>query len=443
MASVRQQTNRPVSSGVMSRAILAIVLAFGFWAWVTNNSDPDRSRDFPNISVTPINQPDGLAVSDPTPSSVTVTIWGPRSVVNSQTLTASFFAATIDLKDIRPGTQKVPIHVQTTVKNLRKKGTTPSDVQVTVERSIEKTLPVTVPMPSQPGVTVNSVTATPSDVRVSGPESKVNAVTQVAAAFDIGDRTSSFQTTVDVKALDASGREVAGVTLSPSRVTVATDLTDNRNERVVPVVTPDVTGAPAPGFRLDTINITPNQVTLTGNPQAIRTVPNVPTQPISTDGLNQPTTLTVQLDTSKLPSGVTIKNNVTSVQVQINIVEATQDIAFQVPIQPVNLRSGLQVSQLVPREATITLRGTRQQLDQISGTNVIAFANLASFTGPSPAKSVAVEVQLPTGSAVKVVKIDPAFVQVTVTAIPTPTPVPTATVAPTPTPRPPTSTPTP
>ena len=33
-------------SGMVGRAVLAVVLAFGFWAWVTNNNDPDRRRDF-------------------------------------------------------------------------------------------------------------------------------------------------------------------------------------------------------------------------------------------------------------------------------------------------------------------------------------------------------------------------------------------------------------
>ncbi|MGI8856029.1 MAG: CdaR family protein [Thermomicrobiales bacterium] len=448
MASVRQQTNRPVSSGVVSRAVLAIVLAFGFWAWVTNNNDPDRRQDFPDIPVTPIYTPAGVAITSMSPTTVTISIWGPRSVVTNRALQAGNFSATIDLKEIKTGTQDVPIHVQTTQGNLRKKSANPSTVQVTVERSIEKTLPVVVPTPTQPGVTVNNVTPTPAEVVVSGPESKVSAVTQTIAALDIGDRTTNFTSPpVDVKAVDASGRDVTGVTLSPPRVTVAVDLTDLRNERVVPISTADVTGAPAPGFKLDTVLPTPNQVTLMGDPQVIRTVPNIPTQPIVIDGLNRATTLTVPLDTSKLPSGVTIKDNVTNVNVQISIVEITQDRAFPaVPVTPVNLRTGLQPT-LSQREVTVTLRGTRQQLDQINGTNIVALANLASFTGPGGPKAVDIEVQLPSGSPVSVIKTDPPAIQVTVTAIPTPTPVPTATLppptptpAPTPTPRPPTST---
>lgn len=444
MASVRQQTNRPMSSGAVSRAMLAVVLAFGFWAWVTNNNDPDRRQNFPNIPVTPINRPDGLAVTDYSPQTVTVSIWGPRSVVTNPTLVAGNFSATIDLKDAKPGTQQVPVHVQTDLKNVRKKGASPQNVQVTVERSIEKTLPVTVPMQSQPGVTVNSVAATPSDVRLSGPESKVNAVAQVVAAFDIGDRTANFTSPpVDVKALDTSGREVGGVTLSPSRVTVTADLTDNRNERVVPVVTPDVTGVPAPGFRLDTVVATPNQVTLAGRPEALRTVANLPTQNISIDGLKESKILDVQLDTSKLPPGTAIKGNVTSVRVQVNIVEITQDIQFQARIQQVNLRPGLTAS-LSQQDVLVTLRGTSQELGQINGTNLIALVNLASFTGPTGGpRPVPVDVQLPPNSKVTRTNTEPASIQVTITALPTPTPVPTATVAPIPTPRPPTATPTP
>lgn len=435
MASAPQQTSRAISSGILGRVLLALLLAFGFWAWVTNNNNPDRSRPFDTVPITVINAPDGLAVTDYSPQTVTVTIWGPRNIVTDPGLQAGNFAALVDLKDLKPGMHDVAVHVQTTVKDLRKKSAEPTMVSVRIEQSIDKAMSVTLPAPSQPGVKVNSIMAAPSEVRVSGPESKVNAVTQVAVALDFGDRTAAFQTTVDLKPLDASGREITGVTLTPPRVLVVADLTDLRNERVVPVNTADVTGAPAPGFRLDTIVATPNQVTLTGDPQVIRTVANIPTQTISIDGLNQSKMLTVPLDTSKLPPGVSIKNNLTSVNVQISIVEVTQDIAYQVPIQPVNLKPGLQWSPS-QREATITLRGTRQQLDQITGTSILALANLASFTGPSPAKDVAIEVQLPTGSPVKIVKTEPPSIQVTITAIPTATPNPTATPRPTPIPTP-------
>jgi YbbR domain-containing protein len=437
MASVRQQTNRPTSSGVASRAVLAAVLAFGFWAWVTNNNNPDRQRDFDGVPVTVLNRPDGLADPDISPTIVTVSIWGPQSVVSNPALQAGNLAATIDLKEVKPGTQQVPVRVQSTLNGLRKKSAEPTSVQVRIERSIERTMPVTIPTPTQPGVKVNSVTATPSEVRVSGPESKVNAVTEIVATPTIADHTASFTSQVEVKALDASNREVGGVTLSPQRVSVAIDLLNLRNEQVVPVSTADPTGAPAPGFKLDTITVTPQQITLTGDPQAIRAVPNIPTQPFSIAALSQSMTLDVPLDTSRLPPGVAIKGNLTSVRVQVNIVEITQDRAFsQIPIQPVNLRTGLTPT-LAQQFVTITLRGTRQQLDQINSTNIIALVNLAGFTGPGGARDLPIEVQVPPGNSVSVVKVDPPSIPVSVAALPTPTPVPaTATPRPTATPVP-------
>src|SRR5215472_7973167 len=150
MASTPQQTNRSTGSGTLGRAVLALLLAFGFWAWVTNQTDPDRMRTFDNIPVTPINPPDGLAV-DYNPKSVSISIWGPRSVVLSPNVQAGNFAAVIDLKDVKAGVASVPVQINTTTEDIRKKEATPDSVQVTAERSVEKTFPIIVPTQPQPG----------------------------------------------------------------------------------------------------------------------------------------------------------------------------------------------------------------------------------------------------------------------------------------------------
>jgi YbbR domain-containing protein len=226
--------------------------------------------------------------------------------------------------------------------------------------------------------------------------------------------------------------------VAPSRVTVTADLTDQRNERSVPVSTADFTGTPAPGYQLDSIAASPSQVTLVGDPQQLRNIPNVATEPISIDGLNQTTTVPARLQTGKLPVGVTIKDNIIQVQVTVNIVEITSTAKFQVPIQTINLRPGLQAT-LSQREATITLRGTRAQLDQV-GTSIAALVNLGSVTGPGGPTTVNVDVQVPANSGVKIAQVDPPSIQITASAPATPTPVPTATPTPRPTTPPPTST---
>src|SRR5262249_33102298 len=160
----------------------------------------------------------------------------------------------------------VPVQVNTTTQELRKKEAVPPTIQVTAERSVDKVFTITVPTQPQPGVKVNSAVASPSEVRITGPESVVNMVTQVVAPVDLTDRSTNFVSIVDVSARDAGGNPITGLTLSPSRVTVTVDLTDQRNERTVPVSTTDFVGTPAPGYQLDSITANPAQVTLVGDP---------------------------------------------------------------------------------------------------------------------------------------------------------------------------------
>jgi YbbR domain-containing protein len=223
------------------------------------------------------------------------------------------------------------------------------------------------------------------------------------------------------------------VTLTPPRVTVTVDLTDQRNERTVPV-NPTFSGTPAAGFQLDSLVPTPSQVTLTGDPQQLRNILNVPTEPVSVDGLKQTTTVTTHLVTSQLPSGITVKGNVSDVQVQINISEITSTAQFKPRVQPINVHAGLQAT-LVPEDVTVTLRGTREQLNQY-GSSLAALVNLAQYSSPIGPTDVDVTIQLPPNSGLTVDKVEPKSVQVTLTTPPTPTPAPTATPLPTPTPRP-------
>ena len=419
-------SSRPTTGGVVGRAILALVLAFVFWAWVTNGDDPDRQRDFPNVPITTANLPDGLSVTSMTPRATLLSIWGPRSVVSTAILQADSFKATVDLHDAKPGTQSYPVRIVDTVEGVRKRQANPATAQVTLERTTEKSFPVTVQQTTmQTGVQVRSTTANPAQVTVRGPESRVNAVAQVIAAFDLGDHTTSYTTAVPLKAVDANSAPVPDVSFDNSRVLVQADIADLGNERTV-FVNANITGSPASGFQNTDVVITPAQVTLVGDGQRIRSVPNVSTQPISIDGFRQTTTLDVPL--ASLPDGVSVKGGVTSVSVQVIVTERTQDEKFSVPITTVNCHAGLRCASTTT-DTTVTLRGTRQQLDDIRN-RVTVQADLSPFAAPTGGpQTVNLVVLLPSDTKVVVVDTTPAAVTVTVVALPTATtaPLPTAT----------------
>ena len=432
MASVPQQTSRPRMSAIAGRAALALALAFTFWAWVVGNNDPDLSRDFGNLPVQPAQVPSDLAITEIAPTNARLTIWGPSSAVSAAGVSASNFLLDVDLHEARTGTALYPVRVTDTVRDLRKRETDPPSVRVTLERQLERTIAVTVPPLMQAGVQVRSLTANPTQVRVRGPESRVNMVAQVVAPTDLRDRTVSFQDVVELRAVDASGAVVSGITFDSPRVMVAADLADLGNERTV-FVNANIVGSPASGFINTDVVIEPAQVTLVGDQQRIRAVPNVATEPITIDGLRTLTTRTVRL--APLPAGVSIKGNVTEVKVTVNVQERTLDENFSVPITFTPPRVGLTYTASV-QETTVKLRGTRQQLDDIR-TRLTVRADLSSITMPTNGlRAVELVVVLPTGSGVAQVGDPvPSAVVVNVIAVPTPTVgatvAPIATIAPT------------
>lgn len=439
--SVRPPTNsRTTTGGVLGRAFLAVVLAFLFWAWVTNGDDPDRRRDFANVRVAATGVSSDLSITSMTPANVSLSVWGPRSVATTATLSADSFKLIVDLQNAKPGTQNYPVHVVDAVKGLRKRQVTPDTVQVTLERTIQKSIPVTVQTAMQTGIQVRSTTANPAQVTIHGPESRVNAVTQVVASLDLGDHITSFATTIDAKAVDANGATVPDITFDNSRVLVQADIADLGNERAV-FVNANVMGSPASGFQNTDVVVTPAQITLVGDQQRIRAVPNVSTEPINIDGFRQTTTLNVPL--ARLPDGVTIKGGVTSVTVQVVITERTQDEKFSVPITYVNCRAGLHCTSPTT-DTTVTLRGTRQQLDDIRN-RVTVQADFSPFVAPvSGPQNVDLTVLLPSDTKVVVVdnKPSPATILASIAAVPTVTPVPPTSVPPTSVPLP-TATPVP
>jgi len=444
--SVRPPTNSRATTGsVPGRALLAIVLAFLFWAWVTNGDDPDRGRDFSNLRVTAVGVPADLSITSMTPGNVSLSVWGPRSVVTTATLSADNFKPMVDLQNAKPGTQNYPVHVVDSVKGLRNRQTTPDTVQVTLERTIQKSFPVIVQTSMQTGIQVRGTTVNPSQVTVRGSESRVNAVAQVITNLDLGDHSTSFSVAIDVKAVDANGVTVPDISFDTSRVLVQADIADLGNERTV-FVNANITGSPASGFQNTDVVVTPAQVTLVGDQQRIRAVPNVSTEPINIDGFRQTTTLNVPL--ARLPDGITVKGGISTVSVQVVITERTQDEKFSVPITYANCHTGLRCTSATT-DTTVTLRGTRQQLDDIRN-RVTVQADLSPFAAPVVGlQNVVLIVLLP--SDTKVVVVDnrpaPSSVQVSITPIPTVTPLPPTPLPPTPVPAtpvpPPTVPPTP
>ncbi len=202
---------------------------------------------------------------------------------------------------------------------------------------------------------------------------------------------------------------------TPSATVPAASAVDG-GERTVPIVVPTITGAPAAGYQIGSVTPSPAQIALAGDTRTLQGIRNVAVAPITIDNPAQAITVVVPLALDALPAGVTVAGGATTVTVTIQIVPLTIDERSVVPIRVINRRPGLQYT-AAPLEATVTLRGTRQDLDRL-GAGFTAVADLGSIDVPTPHAQVPLMIQVPAASGVQIVKVDPAVVTIAVSPAP-------------------------
>lgn len=130
-----------LETGNLARFLVALILAFALWAYVTNKNDPETSRTIPAVPVSAVNVPKSLRVIGPL-DTVEVGLRGPQSRINA--IDTGIVVAQVDLQNIsKPGTYFLTVHVSAP-SGVDVREVTPAKIQVQVERKIA-TLPFTTP----------------------------------------------------------------------------------------------------------------------------------------------------------------------------------------------------------------------------------------------------------------------------------------------------------
>ena len=136
------------------------------------------------------------------------------------------------------------------------------------------------------------------DVRLRGPSEILRGLTpqDLSVGVDLSDagpgERVAYLTPDDVKV--PFGARVMRVTPASVGITL-----DDRLERTVPVI-PRVSGAPAEGFELAGIELSPQAITIVGPASQIRGIEQVTTAPVSAEGLRQPYSRSVRLELDPL-----------------------------------------------------------------------------------------------------------------------------------------------
>jgi YbbR domain-containing protein len=405
---------RFMDTGNFLRFLVAVVLAFGLWAWVTYESDPETTRTLGGMTVTLENLANNLEVVGDPPV-VDITVQGPQSIVGP--LERETVVARVDMEDIEEtGEYELDVNVDVP-SGIRVRDVLPETVVIEVDRISSRTdVPVVIVEPDDvpPNYQVREISTEVETVTISGPELSIDRVTGVEIQVQIDGRTASFNDSWAPRAVDDNGQEVAGVQIDPNEIMVSVTL-DIRGQirKIIPVIVGD--DALAPGFELVRTTVLPaDEVVVDGPEEDLAGIFFVTTVPIDISGWDDSEIVRdVEIDRARMPESVTLDIETVHVSIEIRRQIHQREITG-IPINVMNPASGTIVT-LNPESATVVLEGSRTAIDAIDPNDITVFVNVAN----AEPGEYEFELRVIVPAQVQYREVDPPFVDVVVRAEPT------------------------
>jgi YbbR domain-containing protein len=431
--------------GNLSRALLALILSFALWTFVSFSQNPEETVRFDDVALQIVGRDDTLVIVDstglPTSSLPTVDITLVTDQRQRSELRAVDLRAVVDLSGLTAGEHQVPVNVQPTRSNLSfsvaPDGVAPSSITVRLEPLITVTLPIDLEILGSPpfsferGQPEIRAGGTLTDrAAVSGPQSAVERVTALRASANISQLRATYVAPLTLQPVDEGGQPVEGVRVTPTSATVLIPINPVVGLRIVPIE-PVIVGAPAAGYSVRAVVVEPPLVSLTGSSGALDAVTALKTEPIDISAADGVVTRLVAL---QLPEGTSFgagESSAARVTVRIEPIELPFQARLPVSIQLSGLADGLTAS-FSPQSAAVNVSGSSGQLGSLAGTALLAVIDLNGL--PPGEYPRVVTPRLPAGITVVG---DPPVVTVVIADLPTPTAEPTETQEPEPTEQPP------
>lgn len=249
----------------------ALTVSSALWLFVMGSQDPSMNGSY-NVSVSLANPSrEYRVVYDD--QYVKVALKGARS--NFAEYKAGDIQAFINATNLAEGEYDLPVEVAFP-KGFELDKVTPDKVHVKIDPYIEKQIPaeVIVNGSTVSDSFVNGITKSLENITVLGAKTAVNSVERVIGYVGLTGNKDDFEIRVPMTAIDADGREVQGVRVVPSSITVTIDIESGLSKKTVPI-TAEI--SPPAGREIEKITVTPANIELSGKEETLAQINSVST----------------------------------------------------------------------------------------------------------------------------------------------------------------------
>ena len=393
-----------------STLLMSFLLAIAVWVSAVLSEDPNEVRLYPQaVKVEAVGLAPDLLVVSGLPAVVRVSLRAPRSLWMQIIDDPASVRAQVNLSNVQPGVYTVPVQVSVAYRPSEVVSVTPPRLEIAIDRQASKTM--TVELNTRGEVAVGYYAAAPLvqpyTVEVSGPESAVKQVSAVRAEVSIEGARETIKKEVALVAVNAEGKPVSGVKLSPSRATVTVAVRQLGGYRDVAVKV-HLMGRIANGYRITNVTVSPPVVTVfSQEPQKVRDLPGfVETEPLDISGATDDIDARLKL---VLPEGISLVGEDT-VLVQVSIAAIETSVTMSLPVEVTGLSADLEVKELSPQLVDVILSGPLPVLESLQPSAVRVTVDVTDLAAGTYQLKPAVEVLNP---QVQVESFLPVTVEVT------------------------------
>lgn len=386
--------------------ILAFLIAAFLWLIVVNIDDPVGDKTFSNIPVQVVHEEvitdnnNTYQIVDNT-QEVNVTVTAQRSVLDK--IKAEDIQATADMKELTMRTQ-VPIEV--TIKGYtgkyEKANANPRNLQIQIDEEAKNNFPITPTTTGtvREGYVVGELKALPEKVTLRGPKRIINSISKVTAEADVSGLSEDETLEAKLVLYDSNNNVIDQTLLANNLgkegVSVEVNLLQVKR---VPVKIDTAEISAAEGYKLGTITVEPQEVSVTGEKSVLSNVSeiSIPASALQMENLTQRTETTVDIS-SYLPNDVSLaEQNANKVVISIPVQQPGAK-TFEVSTNSIvvnNLSSNLDISYDSTVDLEIQIKGPSDVLNVFSPAKKVSI-DLKEYTEPGT-YIVPVSVELPDG----------------------------------------------
>lgn len=292
----------------MLKKIIALIAAFCMWVFVMEDQDPAIEGTYIVPLVISNAAYEFIPVCEET--TIQVEVRAPRSYFVKYD--ANAFRVYANMDGMGEGEHKITPQV-VMPQGFELVNTKPTFIAVNLDPLVERQIPVELIVSGNvaANAAVKEISKSMELVTLVGAKSFIEKVHRVYGTVNLSGNSSSFETQIQMNAVDENGVIVSRVHVVPSVITVSVDIESGLKKKIVPVVAEIST---TDGWELTNIKVEPAQVEISGAESVINSIVTIKTVPFTVQTGQRVFNGTLKLD---IPDSVTVKEDEVAVSASV------------------------------------------------------------------------------------------------------------------------------